>query len=713
MNLISKIIFFFIFFTLYNNAIGQSFYYLDDDNKKIGVMDMANGCTPKPLYKLDTFSNDLALHPDGSLYACGGQGQIYKVDKITGKFTHIATLPAGSYINSLTCDNKGILYAAGISLFTYDTNTGISEIKGDFPSDIASAGDLTFRKGKLYLASDPNKVVEVDIDNPMNSKILFEGPPDFYMNGIVTFPYDCDSTITYCTGIFGGSQIKHVGIVDFENKKINLLCEIPMYIIGAASEQEFISSDCSLALDLDANNSSGAKNNDYKNTICTPHESSIADLDATISSKKVLDSMVVRLMSGVLDIGKEEIVLPNPSNDLIVQTTNNNGLIRLISKSGSQNSHFETALKKIIYQNKAPNPSVGERVIQVTSYTNKAQSRDTALARLFVGSTYSAGRDSSFALCADAKAISFVPLGNTAQTGTWLPATKQLGSFNPALDQAGAYQYIVSNTACPNDTATFKITLFSLPTPQIVGDSLLCEGETATLSTKPTTFSSYKWSDKNNTASIKVNTANSYTVTVTDIHGCSATTTTTVSEDKGTSFDLGNDLEINEGDSVLLQPIDLNPNKVNTAFWLPNTHLMPNATTLEVYAKPLQSTLYTLKISNLQGCISEDSIWVKVKQRSRNIFAPNVFSPNDDSVNNIFTIFAGNFVSTIQILRVYSRWGELVFEKENFPPNDPNQGWDGTYRSRPAGSDVYVFYAVLLLNDGTTKTIQGDLTLLR
>jgi gliding motility-associated-like protein len=202
-------------------------------------------------------------------------------------------------------------------------------------------------------------------------------------------------------------------------------------------------------------------------------------------------------------------------------------------------------------------------------------------------------------------------------------------------------------------------------------------------------------------------------VTVTDKNGCSATANTSVAVYKGTAFDLGNTLEISEGDSVLLQPIDLNPSQVNMAFWLPNSYLSPNNKTLEVYAKPPKSTLYTLKIKNAQGCTSEDSIWVKIKQRGREIYAPNVFSPNDDSANDIFTIFAGSWVTNIKLLRVYSRWGELIFEKENYPPNDPNQGWDGSYRGHPAPSDVYVFYAVLLLSDGTTKTISGDVTLIR
>ena len=697
-----------VFKSFYSDA--QSFYSVDEDGD-LGIMDMSNNCKFNYLSTLDTSLNDIAFHPNGTLYGHRNIGRICTVDKNTGKTTYLATLPTGGY-NSLICDNKGVLYAAGSRLSTYDTNTGITTLKGKFPNNILSGGDLTFRKGKLYLASDPANVVEVNINDPINSKILFSGPPDFYMNGIVTFPYDCDSTITYCTGIFSTTQIKHIGLVDFENKKVTLLCEIPNYIIGAATINEFISSDCSLSLDLDVDNNSGALGKAYKTTLCATAQGKIADVDVKISSQKVLDSVVVRLVSGVLDIGKEGLLIPNPSSDLNIQISNDQQSIKLYSKPSSLNIHFEAALQKIRYQNSSIVPSAGARIVQVTSFANKLQSRDTTQATIQVGTTNSAGKDTSVAVCADAKAFALTPTAKAAKNGVWYPSSTKQGFFDPSLDKAGVFSYVVTNTYCANDTAKFNINISPLPKATIVGDSSFCKGSMTTLKVSPS-FAKYLWSDKSTTSTLKVTQGNLYTVTVTDSNGCTTTVIKTITISDGTAFNLGNPQDIDEGDSILLKPIGLSPTLVSAALWKPDSWISPNNKSLEISVKPPQTTLYYLKIKNIYGCDSEDSILINVKKRSKGIFVPTAFSPDGNGINDYFSIYAGSWVKQVQTFRIFDRWGELVFEQANIEPNEPSQGWNGTFRGREAAADVYIYYAVLLLNDGKTEIVKGDFVLKR
>ncbi len=51
---------------------------------------------------------------------------------------------------------------------------------------------------------------------------------------------------------------------------------------------------------------------------------------------------------------------------------------------------------------------------------------------------------------------------------------------------------------------------------------------------------------------------------------------------------------------------------------------------------------------------------------------PNIFSPNNDGVNDVFTAFPWKFIESVQFY-VYNRWGGLVFET-----TDPHIKWDGT-----------------------------------
>ena len=77
-------------------------------------------------------------------------------------------------------------------------------------------------------------------------------------------------------------------------------------------------------------------------------------------------------------------------------------------------------------------------------------------------------------------------------------------------------------------------------------------------------------------------------------------------------------------------------------------------------------------------------------------------------------IFAGdNTVANIKEFRIVNRWGNLLFEEENFLPNDPTFAWNGNYREQPMNTGVYVWYAVVEFIDGETEVFKGDVTLIR
>jgi gliding motility-associated-like protein len=129
------------------------------------------------------------------------------------------------------------------------------------------------------------------------------------------------------------------------------------------------------------------------------------------------------------------------------------------------------------------------------------------------------------------------------------------------------------------------------------------------------------------------------------------------------------------------------------------------------WATPLRGTVYTLKISDLSGCETQAKIQLRV-DRTRNVYAPNVFSPNGDNENDRFLIF-GKGVVDVRSLMVFDRWGTQVFGATHFPINDESAGWDGTFRGGALNPGVFVWVAEIEFVDGAVELFSGDVTLLR
>lgn len=136
------------------------------------------------------------------------------------------------------------------------------------------------------------------------------------------------------------------------------------------------------------------------------------------------------------------------------------------------------------------------------------------------------------------------------------------------------------------------------------------------------------------------------------------------------------------------------------------------------YTWPHNNRLYTESIidqAHFKSVSNCDSIYVLylIIKRIAKVYVPNVFSPNSDGLNDKFTVYSNDEVKIIDQLRIYDRWGEFIFELNNFPPNDSHYGWDGTFRNRLVHPGVYVFTVIWTDLDGTKRKLSGDVTLLK
>ena len=177
-------------------------------------------------------------------------------------------------------------------------------------------------------------------------------------------------------------------------------------------------------------------------------------------------------------------------------------------------------------------------------------------------------------------------------------------------------------------------------------------------------------------------------------------------------LELGSPITVQLGDDVNLMPItSYNPN-TSTILWEPSTYLSCDTCMNTSVLQPLETTTYRLTLEDEQGCIISELVQVIV-QKDREVYIPNIFSPNNDGVNDLFYIQAGDDVVNIEALEVFNRWGAKIFEYYNFAPNDSSIGWDGTYIGTPLDPQVFTYYAIVHFVDGRKEIMKGDVTLVR
>ncbi|MBK7426631.1 MAG: gliding motility-associated C-terminal domain-containing protein [Saprospiraceae bacterium] len=204
----------------------------------------------------------------------------------------------------------------------------------------------------------------------------------------------------------------------------------------------------------------------------------------------------------------------------------------------------------------------------------------------------------------------------------------------------------------------------------------------------------------------------SYTVRISDANNCYWDTLIQIIQTAEIFVDLGPDVTIQLGESHHIIPTFSIPvSNISSFIWDPTTWLSCTEC-LDPFASPIENTTYTLTIYDLNGCPASDEIEIRVDSRA-NIFIPDIFSPNGDNINDVFMIFTDPGVKRIVELKIYDRWGEKVFELDDFLPNDPLFGWDGNFKGKPMNPAVFVYYTYAELINGRIVFLKGDVTLYR
>ncbi len=91
---------------------------------------------------------------------------------------------------------------------------------------------------------------------------------------------------------------------------------------------------------------------------------------------------------------------------------------------------------------------------------------------------------------------------------------------------------------------------------------------------------------------------------------------------------------------------------------------------------------------------------------SKEVFVPNVFTPNGDGRNDVLLVY-GNYIASIQ-LRIFNQWGQLIFSSDNI-----STGWNGMYKGQQQPVGVYAYTLKAVRQDGTVVIKKGSVNLIR
>jgi gliding motility-associated-like protein len=230
---------------------------------------------------------------------------------------------------------------------------------------------------------------------------------------------------------------------------------------------------------------------------------------------------------------------------------------------------------------------------------------------------------------------------------------------------------------------------------------------------------SYEWKYEDGTVistspiiNISANQPGDYYLTLVDSNnGCTNTDTVTVFEFKNeVNLDITPVITFKPGQDVQLQfTVNIPNNEIKVIVWTPTTNLSCSDCLAPIVSNPISGT-YSVTVEDIFGCIGMAEV------RLLEEFIPEVYIPNiiklSDATNNGFTVFGKEFLADILQLKIFDRWGNVMFAKNNFKPNIQSEGWNGKLNNKEVVQGVYVYLVEVILTNGEKLTFTGDITVI-
>lgn len=269
------------------------------------------------------------------------------------------------------------------------------------------------------------------------------------------------------------------------------------------------------------------------------------------------------------------------------------------------------------------------------------------------------------------------------------------------VNTAGIYTVGVSN-ACGSATDSVKIQTNTTPTLNLTASSTtLCPNQTATLAVTGGS-SPYIWSNSSNTGSVVTTTGGLVSVTYSNVCGIDTQTVTVITSS------VTADISANPVSGITPLIVNFSNNSVgaNSYTWTLGNGNTAGTQTIAAQTYTTVGNFMAFLIATDGTCFDTDSVLIHVLNEAPTLIIPNVFTPNSDSVNDIFRVTGTNIIDFN--CTIFDRWGLQMFYWDNI-----KSGWDGKSDGKevPAGTYFYIINAKDI--DGIEIKKQGYLSLFR
>jgi gliding motility-associated-like protein len=300
------------------------------------------------------------------------------------------------------------------------------------------------------------------------------------------------------------------------------------------------------------------------------------------------------------------------------------------------------------------------------------------------------------------------------------------------INVEGTYQLHVTNsiTGCVDSNSITVIKSDDLPTFTFESTDITCNGDSdgfIVISDQNGGDGNYSYSlnsgdevtDPNSFTGLS---AGDYTIAIIDGIGCTTEQLFTILEPDPVSVTIAADglvdgiIKGQPGDEFILS-IDPVAENIDSVVWsdfndptiIFCSGSVAECTTVTI-APTLSTTVVYVEAFDANGCPANDQVQIQLNQIVDVVF-PNIITPNGDNINDFFFI-ASDDVEQVLDMKIFDRWGELIWEKQNFDPRIPSEGWNGKFNDSAVVPGVFVFTVEVLFNnlESTKETFSGDIT---
>lgn len=301
--------------------------------------------------------------------------------------------------------------------------------------------------------------------------------------------------------------------------------------------------------------------------------------------------------------------------------------------------------------------------------------------------------------------------GTSPYTYYWNDGSIFSGSADTLI--SGSYTFTVSdNNGCKD---SIQINLANVGGPSAIVlrmDSTCLNDSNGAIRIKVTSRDrphSFQWSHDSALDSNYVTHLSSgvYTVTITNVNECDTIMHFTIADYYYPSLDVENDTSIIQGQYATLVA-DIDNDYIDSSYWTPSLNTVSLDRSISV--RPFETTTYVYHVRLNSGCYISDSATVIVDSVPVIIEIPNIFTPNNDGVNDFYKIHVNEAVRAIEF-HVYDRWGNSIYDAY-----DLNFQWDGTYMNNEKKCDngVYTYFLYIDTFVGNKRELkEGNITIVR